>query len=65
MPKLKTRKSIAKRIRITKTGKVMKRKCGQDHFNSHETGKVSRRKRRDTAYAKVEVRNLKRLVPYS
>ena len=42
MPKLKTRKSIAKRIKITKKGKVLKKKAGQDHFNARESGKVKR-----------------------
>jgi len=65
MPKLKTHKSIAKRTRITKSGKVLKRKGGQDHFNAHESGKKMRNKRRDIKVAKAERKNLKRLLPYS
>lgn len=44
---MKTNKSVAKRFRVTKTGKVIKRKSGQGHFNSRETGKVKRNKRSD------------------
>jgi ribosomal protein L35 len=44
---MKTNKAIAKRFKVTKTGKVLKRVAGQDHFNSRETGKVTRNKRRD------------------
>ncbi|OGH88269.1 MAG: 50S ribosomal protein L35 [Candidatus Magasanikbacteria bacterium RIFOXYC2_FULL_42_28] len=46
MPKMKTRKAIAKRFKVTKTGKIKKRVTGQDHFNARETGKVRRHKRR-------------------
>ncbi|MFA5127458.1 MAG: 50S ribosomal protein L35 [Patescibacteria group bacterium] len=47
MAKMKTNKSISKRFRVTKTGKVIKRKSGQAHFNSRETGNVKRNKRSD------------------
>lgn len=47
MTKMKTKKSISKRFRVTKTGKVIKRKSGQGHFNSRETGNVRRNKRTD------------------
>ena len=47
MGKLKTNKSVAKRFRVTKTGKVEKRMCGQAHFNARETGKEKRNKRSD------------------
>ena len=65
MAKLKTRKSIAKRIKITKKGKVLKKKAGQDHFNARESGKVKRNKRRMTKISKANTKNLKRQLPYS
>ena len=42
MPKLKTKKSIAKRMKITKSGKVKRRKPGARHYKA---GKSSGRKR--------------------
>jgi len=33
---MKTNKSLAKRIRITKTGKMLVRSSGQNHFNAKE-----------------------------
>ncbi|HAG27510.1 TPA: 50S ribosomal protein L35 [Patescibacteria group bacterium] len=48
MPKLKTHQGTAKRFRKTKTGKIMHRTSGQDHFNTRETGKVVKNKRRDS-----------------
>jgi len=42
----KTRKSIAKRIKITKNKKFLHRTCGQNHFNSSESSKTTRNKRK-------------------
>lgn len=51
--KLKTSKSMSKRIKVTKNGKMLKRKAGQAHFNSRDNGKASRNKRRDITMAKT------------
>jgi len=47
MPKMKTHKATNKRFKATKTGKIIKRTDGQDHFNARESGKTKRNKRRD------------------
>ena len=41
----KTNKSFAKRIKVSGTGKIMKRPPGQNHFNSKATGNQARNKR--------------------
>lgn len=41
----KTKKSIAKRIRVTKNGKVLRRSMGLDHFRARQTSKSLRGKR--------------------
>lgn len=65
MPKkIKTRQAIAKRFRITKNGKVIKRTCGQDHFNARDTGQDKRSKRRDQTIAKVDQKNIRTAMPY-
>lgn len=61
---LKTHKALAKRVRITKTGKVIKRKAGQDHFNSRESGKVTRNKRTDTTMPDSYRKTVAKLLPY-
>ncbi len=48
MSKQKTIKAVAKRFRVTKNKKVLKKKAGQGHFNSRESGKVTRAKRKTT-----------------
>jgi len=39
MPKLKTHKAASKKVKVTKNKKVLRRKSGQNHYNSKETGK--------------------------
>ena len=34
---LKTNKSLTKRLKITKNGKIKRRAIGQDHFNAKES----------------------------
>lgn len=65
MPKMKTQKSISKRFKISKTGKLMKKKAGQGHFNSREKGSVTRAKRRPKNTAEAVAKPLKNLIPYS
>ena len=65
MPKLKTNKSIKKRIKITKNKKLKIRTGGQDHFNARESGKTTRAKRRNKSLSKSNQKNVKRLLPYS
>ncbi len=43
---MKTNKSFTKRIRVTRTGKLLARKSGQDHFNAKERGRTKGDKKR-------------------
>ena len=45
--KIKTKRAVAKRFKISKTGKVISRTANQDHFNSTDTGNQTRAKRKD------------------
>lgn len=60
--KLKTHKALSKRVRITKTGKVMKRHAGQAHFNSRGSGKITRKKRRDHALSEAHKKAIQTLL---
>jgi len=46
---MKTNKSYTKRIRVTRTGKLMVRKPGQDHFNAKQSGSARSAKRRSVS----------------
>jgi large subunit ribosomal protein L35 len=63
MPKVKTHKGTAKRMKHTKKGKLIARSAGQDHFNSRESGKTTKNKRRDLVLHKTN-HKLKSLIPY-
>jgi len=52
MPKIKTNKKIAKRIKIKKSGKMEHETCGQDHFNSRDNGNTKRNKRKRNPISK-------------
>lgn len=48
MPKLKTHKGLAARVRITRRGKIVRRKCGKSHLMSAKTAKRRRQLRQPT-----------------
>ena len=43
---MKTNKSFAKRIKVTKNGKLVTRKIGQNHFNAKNRTNTTLKKRR-------------------
>jgi ribosomal protein L35 len=45
---MKTNKSFSKRLKVTKTGKVIGRKAGQNHFNAKDTGRKGLAKGKNT-----------------
>jgi len=64
MPKLKTRKAAAKRLRASGSGKIMRRKAFRSHLLEH---KSSSRKRRLAGMAVVNERdeaNVHLMLPY-
>ncbi|MEB3280140.1 50S ribosomal protein L35 [Capilliphycus salinus ALCB114379] len=64
MPKLKTRKSAARRFRVTGSGKLVRRKAYKSHLLQH---KKSDRKRRLSKMAVVNERdaeNVRLMMPY-
>jgi ribosomal protein L35 len=43
---MKTNKSFTKRLKVTKNGKLIMRKAGQNHFNAKESRRGQLNKRR-------------------
>ncbi len=58
----KTRKSLIKRFKITRTGKVLKRPVGLDHYRAKKSGKRIRKSRRWSEVSKAEAKKIKRLI---
>jgi large subunit ribosomal protein L35 len=65
MPKIKTHKATVKRYKVTGSDKLTRRKAGQDHFNSRESGNTKRNKRRDISTSETITKTLKTLMPYN
>lgn len=47
---MKTNKSFLKRVKITKTGKLLVRKTGQNHFNAKENSSAKNAKGRNAEF---------------
>jgi len=66
MPKLKTKKGVAKRFKLTKKGKIKYKPCGKSHLLSNKTRKKKRHLRKATLVQnKQKIKYLKRLIPYA
>jgi len=65
MPKIKTHKASSKKFKVTKKKKVTRRKTGQNHYNSKETGKEGRNKKGDHRLFKGDEKNVLRALPYA
>jgi large subunit ribosomal protein L35 len=65
MPKLKTKKSIAKRFSLTKKGKIKHPFCGKSHLLSGKKPKRLRHlRRKEILENKKSTKYLKRMLPY-
>jgi large subunit ribosomal protein L35 len=65
MPKMKTKKSAAKRYHVTGTGKVRYKKQGLRHILTKKNAKRKRRLRLPAMLSSVETKRVKQLLPYS
>lgn len=59
---MKTRKSILKRFKITKTGKVLRRPTGLNHYRAKKSGKKVRKSRKWVEVSKWEAKKIKKLL---
>ena len=64
MPKMKTKKGVSKRFKITKSGKIKKRSAGRGHILSKMSRKRKRKLRKGSYLAGVEVKKIRRMLPY-
>jgi len=62
MPKMKTRKTAAKRFKITGTGKIMRRNTGRGHLMMKKSGSRKRRLTLESTVARGEKQKVRRMV---
>lgn len=61
----KTKKSVAKRFKVTGTGKLLRRKEGRRHLLIKKNAKRKRRLAQATTVAEVDVPRIKACLPFS
>ncbi|MBI4335921.1 MAG: 50S ribosomal protein L35 [Candidatus Omnitrophica bacterium] len=64
MPKLKTRKSVAKRFRMTKTGKIKRKQSFRSHLLGGKTSKRKRQLGRTGLVSGPDAGAIKKMLPY-
>ncbi len=64
MPKMRTNRAAAKRVKVTGTGKLMRRSGWKRHKLEGKSPKRRRRLRKATLISKVDEPVMRRLVPY-
>jgi large subunit ribosomal protein L35 len=62
MPKMKTNRGAAKRLRKTGTGKIRRHKAYKSHILTKKSQKRKRRLRKGTLVAKADEKRMKRLL---
>ncbi len=60
---MKTRKSLTKRFKITKNGKVLRRASGQNHYKSKKSGKQVRESRKWIPASKPIAKKVRKSLP--
>ena len=64
MPKLKTRKAIAKRVSVTGTGIIKRTKANKQHILTKKSTKRKRSLRQSTLVDSTNVKVMKKELPY-
>ena len=64
MPKLKTRKAVAKRVSVTGTGKIKRTKANKQHILTKKSTKRKTSLRQSTLVDSTNVKVMKKELPY-
>ncbi len=63
MPKQKTRRAAAKRFKITKTGKVLRRSANKRHLLECKSKKMKCAARKASLVASADIARVKQMLP--
>ena len=64
MPKLKTRKGLVKRFKITKKGKLKRQRAGRGHLLAKKSRKRKRLLKKSGLVSRTDKKAIKMLMPY-
>ena len=62
MPKIKPHKGLQKRVKVTATGKIIRKKANKRHLMSSKTGNRRRKLGRTATVAQCNVKNAMRML---
>ncbi|WP_123054339.1 50S ribosomal protein L35 [Clostridium sp. JN-1] len=64
MPKMKTKRSAAKRFKVTGTGKLKRSKAFKSHILTKKSAKTKRNLRKAGYVSSTQEKTMKELMPY-
>jgi large subunit ribosomal protein L35 len=64
MPKMKTHRGAAKRVKKTGTGKLKRMRSNKSHILTKKTTKRKRRLRQSSLVSKADEKKLNKILPY-
>lgn len=64
MPKMKTKRSAAKRFKVTGSGKLKRNKAYRRHILTKKSPKVKRNLRKAAIVDESNVKSMKQILPY-
>ena len=64
MPKLKTHKGVARRVKVTGRGKLVRFRTGRRHLLTRRNPNRMRKLRKPTEVSKNQDTSIRRLIPY-
>ena len=64
MPKMKTKRSAAKRFKVTGSGKLKRNKAYKRHILTKKSPKTKRNLRKAALVDETNVKSMKRILPY-
>jgi large subunit ribosomal protein L35 len=62
MPKMKTHSGAKKRLRVTGTGKIMRRRANRQHYFEHKSSTRTRRLDNEITVSPADLKNAKKLL---
>lgn len=65
MPKMKTKRSAAKRFKVTGSGKLLRRRAFKSHLKRKKNPKRRRHLRKPALVASADLKRIKKLLPHN
>lgn len=65
MPKLKTHRGVAKRFRVTGTGKIVRRRASKSHLLTKKTRHKKHSLKKTAVLSRADRQTIERLMPYA